>query len=137
MENQNESNRKMQNDLRKELNIRKRVEELFYIIDPQYIPGVGISKHVFLRSVQLDENVRSALLIWPQLKILGQPKTYMNAFKRLDTNNDNYVSVDELSYFIRYRNDHIASSLSRDTTKEGATSSNAAAVGKGREGVQT
>ena len=33
MENQNESNRKMQNDLRKELNIRKRIEELFYIIE--------------------------------------------------------------------------------------------------------
>ena len=119
MENQMESNRNMQNDLRKELNIRKRVEELFYIIDPHHDQDVGISKHVFLRSVQLDENVRSALLIWPQLKILGQPKTYMNAFKRLDTNSDNYVSIEELSYFISYSQETLLNkSASSAATKE-------------------
>ena len=102
-----ESSRNMHAELRTELKIRKQVEDLFCIIDPEYLPEMGVSKHAFLRAVKLDENVRSALLIWPQLKILGQPKTYMDAFKRLDTNNDNYISVDEMSHFIRYNHDKL------------------------------
>ena len=101
MENQIESDMELRNSLNRDLRVRKQVEDLFYLINPDYNLELGISKHVFLRSVQLDENVRSALLVWPQLKVLGQPKLYINAFKRLDTNEDNYVSVDELSHFIR------------------------------------
>eukprot|EP00944_MAST-04C_sp_MAST-4C-sp1_P005411 g5411.t1 len=101
MENQIESDMELRDSLNRDLRVRKQVEDLFYLINPYFNPEIGISKHIFLRSVQLDENVRSALLVWPQLKVLGQPKLYINAFKRLDTNEDNYVSIDELSHFIR------------------------------------
>ena len=101
MENQIESDMELRDSLNRDLRVRKQVEDLFYLINPYFDPEIGISKHVFLRSVQLDENVRSALLVWPQLKVLGQPKLYINALKRLDTNEDNYISIDELSNFIR------------------------------------
>lgn len=101
MENQIESDMELRDSLNRDLRVRKQVEDLFYLINPYFNPEIGISKHIFLRSVQLDENVRSALLVWPQLKVLGQPKLYINAFKRLDTNEDNYISIDELSHFIR------------------------------------
>ena len=89
MENQIESDMELRDSLNRDLRVRKQVEDLFYLINPYFDPEIGISKHVFLRSVQLDENVRSALLVWPQLKVLGQPKLYINALKRLDTNEDN------------------------------------------------
>ena len=56
MENQIESDIELRDSLNRDLRVNNR--GLFYLINPYFNPEIGISKHIFLRSVQLDENVR-------------------------------------------------------------------------------
>ena len=78
--------------------VRGAVERLFSAIDPHH--NGFVSKHVFLRAVQLEEKVRSILLHFPSLLVLGQPRLYLQAFKEMDTDHNNKLSVDEVAVFV-------------------------------------